>query len=145
LGLGGEVTDGAEPVGDLERRLLPSLRAAEAEINAAFPGVQARVWSLPVGQATDSPGHVIALSCFFPEAPPNQSDEVTLQVCIGSVRGPGPSLDAAVIWGYPGQLEADLFPGPVAMSEDALRQLEAELPRLLEVLRTAVTRGRPLT
>jgi hypothetical protein len=137
--------DRAEPVGDLERRFLPSLRAAEAEINAAFPGVQARVWSLPVGRATDSPGHVIALSCFFPEAPPNQPDEVTLELCIGSVRGPSPSLEADVIWGHPGQLEADLFPGTVAMSEDALRRIEAELPRLVEVLRTAVRRGRPLT
>jgi hypothetical protein len=92
----------------------------------------------------DSPGHDIALSCFFPDAPADQPDEVTLQLSVGCVRGPRPSLEVDVIWDYPGQVEADLFEGSVAMSEDALRRIETELPRLLEILRTAVRRGRPL-
>jgi hypothetical protein len=67
-------------VRELERRFLPALRAAEAEINAGFPGVRAGTWSQPHGQATDSPGHIIAVSCFFPDAPTDQPDEVTLQL-----------------------------------------------------------------
>jgi hypothetical protein len=133
-----------EVVRELERRFLPALRAAEAEINATFPEVRAGVWSQPIGQATDSPGHVIALSCFFPAAPADQPDEVTLELCVGGVGGPEPSLEADVIWSYPGQLEADLFPGKVPLSEQVLQRVEAELPRLVEVLQTAVRRGRPL-
>src|SRR5207248_786896 len=128
----GRVVKGDELVRELEWRFVPALRAAETEINAGFPGVRAGVWSQPHGQATDSPGHVIALSCVFPDAPPDQPDEVTLELCFGGVRGPSPTLEADVVWSYPGQLEADLFPGTVAMSAEALGQIEAELPRLLE-------------
>jgi hypothetical protein len=137
--------DADQVVRALEQRFLPALRAAEAEINAGFPDVRAGVWSQPHGQLTDAPSHVIALSCFLPDAPPDQPDEVTLELCFGGVRGPSPSVDADVVWGYPGQVEADLFPSTVAMSEEALRRVEAELPRLVEVLQTAVRRGRPLS
>ena len=135
--------DGDQVVRELERRFLPALRRAEAEINAGFPGVRAEAWSQPHGQATDSPGYVIALSCYFPDAPADQPDEVTLELCVGGIGGPKPSLEADVIWGCPGQVELDLFPGSVAMSEDAVQRIEAELPRLVQVLQAAVRRGRP--
>jgi hypothetical protein len=83
--------------------------------------------------------------CFFPDAPSGQPDEVTLELSVRGVGGPRPSLEADVIWGYPGQVETDLIPGSVAISKDALRRIEAALPRLAEVLRTAVRRGRPLS
>jgi hypothetical protein len=127
----------------LERRFLPALRAAEAEINAGVSGVRAAVWSQHFGQATDSPGHVIALSCFFPNAPPDQPDEVSLELSFGGVTGPNPTVEADVVWGHPGQAEADLFPRPVPLTEESLRRVEIELPRLIEVLWSAVRRGRP--
>jgi len=134
---------GIELVRELERQFLPSLRAAEAEINASVPGVQAGAWSQPHGQATDSPGHVIALSCCLADAPPDQPDEVTLELCFGGVTGPTPTFEADVVWGHPGQVEADLFPGPVPLTEDALRIAERELPRLIQALWSAVRRGGP--
>jgi hypothetical protein len=130
-----------QTVRGLERRFLPALRAAAAEINGGFAGVRAGTWSQPHGQATDSPGHVIALSCDVPDQ--DQRAEVTLELCFGAIQGPSPSVEAHVIWDYPGQVEADLFPGNVAMNENALQHIEAELPRLVEILRTAVRRGRP--
>jgi hypothetical protein len=133
--------DQDETVRELERRFLPALRAAETEINAGFAGVRAGTWSQPHGQATDSPGHVIALSCDVPDQ--DQRAEVTLELCFGAIQGPSPSVEAHVIWDYPGQVEADLFPDSVAMTENALRQIEEELPRLVEILRMAVRRGRP--
>jgi hypothetical protein len=135
--------EGDERVRDWERRFLPALRAAEAEINAGSTGVRAGVWSQPCGQATDSPGHVIALSCLLPGAPSEQADEVTLELCFSGIRRPEPTVEAHVVWDYPGQLEADLFPVAVAVSEDALQRIEAELPRLLEALQTALRKGRP--
>src|SRR4051794_37378364 len=143
VGRGGGVVGGDEVVRDLVLLFLPALRAAGAEISAGFPGVRAQAWSQPHGQATDSPGHVIALSCLFPDAPPDQPDQVTLELCFGGVRGPSPAVEAGVIWSYPGQVEADLFPGAVALSEGALRRIESGLPRLVEHLRAAVRRGRP--
>jgi hypothetical protein len=127
----------------LERRFLPALRDAAAEINAGVPGARAGVWSQPLGQATDSPSHVIALSCLLPDAPPGQPDEVTLELCFGGVTGPAPTVEADVVWGHPGHLEADLFPRPVPLTEEALRIVEGELPRLVEALGSAVRRGRP--
>ena len=143
FGGGGEAVDEGEVIRELERRFLPALRAAQAEINADFPAVRAKVWSQPHGQATDSPGHVIALSCFFPEAATDQPDELTLEVCVAGVRGPTCLISADVIWGYPGRVEMELFDSSVAMSTDALQRIEAELPRLVEVLRTAVANGPP--
>jgi hypothetical protein len=134
---------GAGLVQALERRFLPALREAENGINANVAGVQAGVWSQPQGQATDSPGHVIALSCFFPNAPPDQPDEVTLELCFGGVSGRGPTVEADVVWGHPGQVEADLFPHPAPLTEETLRIVEGELPELIEALWSAVRRGRP--
>jgi hypothetical protein len=136
------VADGG--VRGLERRFLPVLRAAEAEINAGGSGVRAGAWSQSHGQGTDSPGHVIALSCLFLDAPPDQPDEVALELDFSGVEGPCPTVDAHVVWGHPGQLEADLFPAPEPLSEDTLQKVEAGLPGLLEALRVAVRRRRPI-
>ncbi len=107
---------------ELERRFLPALRAAAAEINAGFADVRAGTWSQPHGQATDSPGHVIALSCDVPDQ--DHRAEVTLELCFGALHGPSPSVEAHVIWDYPGEVETDLFPDSVAMTENALRQID---------------------
>jgi hypothetical protein len=134
---------GGRVVCNMERRFLPALRAAQSEFSADFPDVRTTAWSQSCGEATDSPGQVIGLSCFFPQAPLDQPDEVSLTLSIGGVRGPGPTLDVDVCWSDPGGLEADLFPKTVPLSEEALQKVDAELPRLIEVLRTAVRRGRP--
>jgi hypothetical protein len=124
-----------EVIRELERRFLLPLRVVATVINALFPNVRAAAWSQ---------GQVIALTCFFPVAPTDQPDEVSLQIVINDVQGPKSSLEVDVIWGYPGQVEEDLFNGSVPLSEHATGQIEAELPRLVEVLLTAVRRGRPL-
>jgi hypothetical protein len=136
--------DSGEVIRELERRYLPALRAAETEINATFPGVRAGVWSEPHGQATNSTRHVIALSCLLSAAAVDQPDEVSLELCVGGFARPIPLIEVTVVWGYPGQMEADLFSGSTALTEEALARLDAELARLLTVLRAAVCRGRPL-
>jgi hypothetical protein len=134
---------GLDLIRDLERRFLPRLRSAGAEIGAAFPEVRVQGWSQTHGQKTDSPGHVIGLSCVFLRARADQPDEVVLELCFGDVFGAAPTVDVDVIWGHPGQLELDLFPGKVTLSSQALDTIEAALPRLVEALRVAVRRGRP--
>jgi hypothetical protein len=66
-------------------------------------------------------------------------------LCFGGVTGPTPTVEADVVWGHPGQEEADLFPGPVPLTEDALRLAEGELPRLIQALWSAVRRRGPST
>lgn len=128
----------------LEQRFLASLQVAAADIKTEFRHVRAQAYSQPFGQATDSPGHAMGLSCFFPQAPDDQPDEVVLEIVLGGAWNPVPSIEVNVIWGYPGQVEADLFPVPVPLSDAVIQQIECELPRLLAVLRSAVQRGRPV-
>src|SRR4051812_43353715 len=97
-----------ELVRAVEARFLPSLRAAAHAIATRYPSVRATAWSHPHGE---SACQVIAVSCYFPNAPLNQPDQVTLQLCLSGLKGGAPSIDVDVIWGYPGQIEADLFSG----------------------------------
>jgi hypothetical protein len=101
------------------------------------------VWSQPHGQATASPGHVLALSCDLSPVPDDQPNEVSLELCVGGFARPEPLLEAAVGWSYPGQLEADAFSGTTAFNAASLARLDIELPNLLDALRAAVRRGRP--
>jgi hypothetical protein len=124
----------------LEKRFLPGLRAAQAEISASFPDVRAETWSQTFGPGK---GHVIGLACVFPNARIDQPDNVSLDICFG-LRDPICTIDANVIWGHPGQLEAEVWPRPVPLTEEAIQRIESELPRLLQVLREAVQRGMPI-
>jgi len=138
--------DKDELVREIERRYLPALHSEEINISAAFPAVKAEVRSQAYGDRSDPAGYTIALAGFFPGAPTDQSDEVTLELSFAGIWGPKPLLEAAVFWGHPGgEVEVNLFQGEVPMSHDALTRLDAELPRLLQVFRDAVRRGRPPT
>ncbi len=136
---------GHDIIRDLGRRFLPPLRSAREEIRTAFPEYRVQVWSQTHGQKTESPGHVIGLSCFFPNAPLDQPDEVVLELGFAGVFASAPTVNVDLIWGHPGQIELDLFPGAVALTNEALNCIKAELPRLVEVFRVAVRRGRPDT
>ena len=132
-------------VQDLERRLLPALRTAEARLRAQFPRVRVRVEHHPYGPPADRVGHNFYLSCLLDQPPPDEPDDVTLELCFPGAYGPAPRVSAEVVWGDPsGRVEGEVFPeGQVPLTEQTLGQVEAALPKLVNVLRGALMRGCP--
>ena len=127
----------------LEDRFLPALNVLLDQIQAEHPRVRAQVFSQPYGQATDTPGRVIGLSCRLPNAEDDQPDEVVLELVFHGKDQRTRTVEANVIWGHPGQVEADLFPVAVRMDDRSLQHLEEALPILAEALLKALDEAGP--
>jgi hypothetical protein len=131
-------------VQELEKRLLPSLQKVAEEISKQFPRVKASVWSSPVGSLTDLQGHDLGIDCLITDAGPDETDSVALSVGVRKLTTT-PLIDqAGVCWGASsGQVEAELYPDPIEVTDESLQELEAQLPFLYDALKRAVKRGHP--
>jgi hypothetical protein len=129
---------------DVERRFLPTLREAGAAIAKDYPYVKVDAgYSNPFGEATDSPGHAIGISCLLKNADSDQPDEVVLEIVISQLKST-PVIEADVIWGHPsGYIEMEILPKPVPIDVEVLGAIERDLSRLIRTLRAAIERGKP--
>jgi len=125
----------------LEGELIALFEDLANRVKDQFPNVSARVYSHPVGQATDYQGHSIGVDCLLHDAP--EPDNITLQVCLVHLTTE-PKISADVCWGHPsGRVEAEFLSEPVDVSDEVVKNLYSDLPRLSENLVEAVQRGRP--
>ena len=123
----------------LERELLPSLNEVAEDLRTGFPRVKVFVRSEP---APAGDGHHFYISCLLADASPGRPDLVDLMVTVYRSH-PSPSINADVCWGECGYIEAEFSREPVIASEEVLRALYADLPRLYAALKGAMERGRP--
>ncbi len=129
-------------VQEMERRFLPILNDMSKHLAREFPEVRTRVLSSAVGSLTDYQGQNLGVECLFPNATPDQDDNVALIISVKHLTTQ-PLIDSVdVCWGL-GYVEDTLFPNPMEATESALAQIEANLPRLYETLKMAVRRGHP--
>lgn len=129
----------------LEERFLGRFRQYAAQLEADFAHVRATARSYSVGSLTPFQGHTICLDCFFPDASPQESDNVAIRIGVKHLTTEPMLCDASVVWGDPGRTELDLLEEPVPFSSEAVEALEAAAPKLFEALRIAVARRRPPT
>ena len=132
----------------LEDRFLPVFRKMASEISAEFPRVHTNVWSYPVGALTDYQGHGLGVECSIPTNPVDPADQVQLENVALMINlkhlSTQPEIDSVMVsWGS-GQVEAKLVSDSGEINENVLVEIENELPKLYEVLKSAVARGHPV-
>ena len=135
---------GVEVVRQLENRIKPLLDRGVGAIKAEFPGVSCSLVSYPVGTSTHFQGHGIAVQCLVP-ASGHEPDAVALEVVIRALDIQPRFAAAEVSWGDPsGVVELSLGVDGLIIDESSLDLLERGVPLLLDALRGALRRGRPL-
>ena len=131
-------------VAELERRFLPRLEAVATELQAEFPQFQIITWSSPTGSLTAYQGHDLGIDCLLPDAQPDQTYTMCLIIGVMHLTTTPKICDAAASGGPgPPYTKLDLLDAPIPFSLEALERIEAQLPRLVEVLRTALQRWYP--
>ena len=125
--------------------LRPLLHAYVARLRAAHPEMQIDQYEGPVGESTEYQGYQIGIDCTVPGS--GDLDTPTSLALEVSVKRAStmPEIDAAdVAWGHPsGYVEAALLDEAAQLSERAIQDLVAGLPRLLDAMDAALVRGRP--
>jgi hypothetical protein len=132
---------------DFESRFLPVFRNMATELSAEFPRVHANVWSYPVGALTDYQGHGLGVECSIPTNPMDPAEQVQLENVALMINlkhlSTQPEVDSVTVsWGS-GQVEARLVFDDEEISEKLIVEIENGLPKLFDVLKSAVTRGHP--
>ena len=132
-------------VAELERRFLPHLQRIAAKLQTEFPKFQITTWSSPTGSLTEYQGHDLGIDCVLPDAPPDQPYTICLIIGVMHLTT-SPEICDAEVSGGPGTpgTELSLLDAPIPFSLEALEWIEAQLSRLVEVLRTALQRWHPL-
>ena len=86
----------------------------------------------------------VNLSALITSAPTDTPDLVELVVSVRSLDELNSVVEADVIWGDGcGHVESSFKPEPVEATEQNLESLYNHIPQLLDILRTALLRGRP--
>ena len=124
----------------LEERFLKRFRNYAAQLEMDFVRVRATAHSLSAGSVTPLQGHTICLECFFPDASPEESDNVAICIGVKHLKTEPVLCNASVEWGEPGGTELDLLEEPLPCSPEAIGIIEAAVPQLFEALRVAVSR-----
>jgi hypothetical protein len=133
----------------LEDELVPEFKKIAGQIEQTIPHVTARIESHSIGSG-EHLGHSIAISCLFTKDYPTEVDDVALSVALSHLVST-PKITASVCWGYPSaHVEAE-FPrnvngmqnNSVTVSDEILKNLSEELPRLHEALFAALERRQP--
>jgi hypothetical protein len=115
-------------VAELERRFLPVFRAEAARLQCEFPSVKIGAWSGSVGSKTSYQGYDVGIDCEFPDATDDQPNNVAL--CIGVMHlTTNPKICEAGL---------ELLDSPIPYSLAELDRIEAQLPKLLNALETAI-------
>ena len=130
-------------VATLEEQLIASFRELAKSICSQFSNVSAEVHSHSVGALTENQGHLIGIDCLLLDAPDDQPDNVALSVDLQHLTTI-PKVDADVCWGHPsGYIEAEFSSESLEVSDEVLRDLYSQLPRLCKSLIEAIGRRKP--
>jgi hypothetical protein len=124
----------------LEQRFLKRFRDYAAQLEIDFVHVRATARSYSVGSLTPFQGHTISLECFFPDASPEESDNVAICIGVKHLKTEPMLCNASVEWGEHGGTELDLLEEPLPCSPEAIETIEAAVPQLFDALRTAIAR-----
>ncbi len=132
---------------ELEDRFLPIFQKMATELSGEFPRVHTNVWSYPVGALTDYQGHGLGVECSIPSNPVDPAEQVQLENVALMINlkhlSTLPEVDSVTVsWGS-GQVEARLVYESAEIGESLLVEIENGLPKLFDVLKSAVGRGHP--
>jgi len=118
--------------------MLPILKQWEGHLRTEYAAVSLNVYDIPA-----SGGYFIGIDCLLKEARVDAVDQVALCIDIREMHS-APTIEAAVVWGHPsGQVEAELFDGPVAATVKHTEEVVSRLPDLIAALQGALRRGFP--
>jgi hypothetical protein len=121
----------------LETRYLPLLDEAAARLRAKHPTFTINVGSASVGGATTFQGHDVYLEALRPNSADPEPNCVALDIGVRDLPGTPTLCSLDVAWGGDGIAPADgldLLPAEVPFTTEALRSIDAALPRLVEHL-----------
>lgn len=127
-----------------KNNLLVCFESVRSELSEQYPNVIFSVGSGTWGQKTNAQGYNVYLSCVMPEQEPAIADLIDLEISISHIRTQ-PKLTADVCWGHPsGFVEQSFHPQAVVFDEQTKAQFMDGLPNLVDALKTALKRGKPL-
>jgi hypothetical protein len=132
---------------DFEGRFLPVFRNMATELSAEFPRAHTNVWSYPVGALTDYQGHGLGVECSIPTNPMDPAEQVQLETVALMINlkhlSTQPEVDSLTVsWGS-GQVEAKSVFDGAEINEKLMVEIENGLPKLFDLLKSAVARGHP--
>ena len=139
--------EAADPGAELERHFLPILEQAAEYPRSEFPAARIHTEAGSVGSLTTLQGHMVAISCVVADdnRPREVPDLVDLVVGVQHLTTEPELADLCVCWGHPsGHIELELPVDPIPLDDQAWKVAESAVPRLVEALRNAIARGRPL-
>ena len=127
----------------MEQRFLPRLREGGAQIAREFPSVAVKVSSYEGGKLTNNLAHGFAIDCYL-KVRQSENDNVALIVLLEHLEAQ-PTIRASVTWGAPsGFTEFEVYEDEMSVSEEVLTNIEDKLPSMLNMLKSALARSRPL-
>lgn len=129
---------------DLEKRFLPQLDDAAADLRARFPGHKIHVYAASVGGRTPLDGYSVVIDCLIPGSSDDTSDTVGLEIGLAHIRSSPEFCVADVCWGAPeGTIEAELDVRGHPYTGESIEDVHAGLTYLLDALARALARGKP--
>ena len=121
--------------------LLPALEDIAAEVRRRPSVLSAVVGGNHFGGMD---GFGVSVDCLLKDIPDDQADNVALRIVIAHLTRAPELTGADVCWGHPsGHVDAEIFEDHVALTEDVLARVIANLPELGASLLRAIDRGTP--
>jgi len=125
-----------EALRNFREKSLAFLRENQSTLSREYPHV-----IFDIGCKEDWP---IYLSALFREVPLDVPDQLALEISFDRGMDGTRGIQADVTWGDGcGVVEGSLTSGRVEVNEERLAEVYADLPRLISVLKTALTRKKP--
>lgn len=123
---------------ELEARLMPLLEEMAQHLQEQFPSTSAFVYS-----RASSIGRNFYIDCVIGDMPPRDVDNVALTIDT-SHWATAPRINADVCWGHPSaHIETEVFEESQPLTDESVKQVIEELPRLYAALYKALERRRP--
>jgi hypothetical protein len=125
---------------ELELKVWPVLDRAAAEIKRSSRWITVNA----VSELEGRDRCYLKVECRFWFARKNQPTEIALEIEVEDLRTEPYWAVARVAWGEPSyHEEAELFPDAALVTFESIARFEAELPTLVDALKTAVKRRHP--
>jgi hypothetical protein len=127
---------------DVERELVDYLKLVADQINEEFTDILCSVDVFPPSDtASTLAGTSVSLECILQNADADNADLISLGVDIrGDTHSPRMTVDVA--WGNPyAKAVYELFPNPVAVTDENLRLVRTKMSELVSRLREEIRKN----
>jgi hypothetical protein len=131
----------------LEKHILPRLEQIATQLRRDFPHIEITTWSSATGSAvTDNPWHDMGIDCMFPDAPPDEANNVALLIGCMQINCNPRLSDLCVCWGAGARassISVDLLAFPIPWTSNTIDEIKRALPTLFETLIAALQNPYP--